>query len=63
MTGQEFIDSAIVTSRGDSWGDPLWTFYNEAANLSIDAQGATLADAQAKAVAAADQILAARAAA
>lgn len=60
MTGQEFMDSATVTARGDDWGDPLWTFYNEAASLSVDAQGATLADAQAVALAAADTILAAQ---
>jgi hypothetical protein len=58
MTGQEFIDGADVTSRGDAWGDPLWTFYNPDANLSIDAQGATLEDARAKALAAAEAILA-----
>ena len=61
MTGQQFIDGcAKPMSRGTAWGDPLWTFYNEAANLSIDAQGATLEDARAKAVATADEILAAR---
>lgn len=60
MTAQEFMDGATVTPRGDAWGDPLWTFDNEAARLGIDAQGATLADAQAVALAAADAILAAR---
>lgn len=57
MTGQEFIDGATVTARGTDWGLPLWTFYNAAADLSVDAQGATLADAQAAATTAADAIL------
>jgi hypothetical protein len=61
VTGQEFIDGAEVTSRGGEWGAPLWTFTNAEANLSIDAQGTTLDDAKAKAVPAADSILAARA--
>lgn len=60
MTGQEFIDGAEVTPRGNAWGDPLWSFYNEDANLGIDAQGGTLAEARAKAITAADEILAAR---
>jgi hypothetical protein len=60
MTAQEFMDGADVTSRGNNWGAPLWTFDNEAASLSIDAQGATLADATASALAAADLILATR---
>jgi hypothetical protein len=57
MTGQEFIDGAEVVSRGGAWGDPLWTFDNPDANLSIDAQGATLEDARAAALVAAETIL------
>jgi hypothetical protein len=52
MTGQEFLDGcAAPVSRGDAWGDPLWTFYNETANMSLDVHGATLADAQANVLA------------
>lgn len=57
MTGQEFIDGATVEPRGNAWGAPLWSFSNADTDFSVDAQGATLDEAKAKAVVTADEIL------
>lgn len=36
MDAQQFIEGATVTPLGEAWGEPLWRFDNEAANLSVD---------------------------
>jgi len=58
VTGQEFVDGATVTPRGTDWGQPLWTFYNPAAQISIDVQADNEPGAVTAAAAAAEILLA-----
>lgn len=36
LTPEEFMAGAEAEPLGKDWGEPLWRFHNEVANLSID---------------------------